>query len=626
MRAKFSDLTYDGGEQKSCCASKGCGQTEPWLTAEQIPVKGSYSAKDLEEMEHLNYAAGIAPFLRGPYSTMYVMRPWTIRQYAGFSTAEESNAFYRRNLAAGQKGLSVAFDLATHRGYDADHPRVVGDVGKAGVSICSVEDMKVLFNGIPLDRMSVSMTMNGAVLPILAFYIVTGLEQGCTLDQLSGTIQNGITNFVSLLDNIMVGQIGTEQMSGVAIVNQLIFVYNLCIFGGVSGAGIFTAQYFGQKDDEGIRHTFRFKLWVSAILTALVIVIFIIGGESLIQIYLNGSSDGGDLAAALRYGRQYMLVMLCGLPAFMMVQTYASTLRECGETMVPMKAGVTAVLVNLVFNYLLIYGKFGFPELGVVGAAIATVLSRYVEMAIVLIWTHKHKEINTYIVGLYKTMKIPGYLIKKFIIKGSPLLFNETLWAAAQATLMQCYSVRGLSVVAAFNIANTIANLFNVVFIALGDSVAIVVGQRLGAGKMDEARDLDNKMIAFSVMCCTGVAIVMFLIAPLFPQLYNTDSTTRHLAEYLIMTQAVFMPQNAFLHATYFTLRSGGKTVVTFFFDSVFVWIVSVPIAFVLSRFTDLFVVVIFACVNIADWIKCVIGFVLVKKGVWLQNIVSQKE
>ena len=192
MRAKFSELKYAGEQQQSCCASKGCGQVEPWLTAERIPVKGTYTAEDLEGMEHLNYAAGIAPFLRGPYSTMYVMRPWTIRQYAGFSTAEESNAFYRRNLAAGQKGLSVAFDLATHRGYDADHPRVVGDVGKAGVSICSVEDMKVLFNGIPLDKMSVSMTMNGAVLPILAFYIVTGLEQGCTLDQLAGTIQNDI--------------------------------------------------------------------------------------------------------------------------------------------------------------------------------------------------------------------------------------------------------------------------------------------------------------------------------------------------------------------------------------------------------------------------------------------------
>ena len=190
MRAKFDKLSYEGGKTQGCAAAAEAEQ--PWMTAEQIPVKRDYTEKDLEGLEHLNYAAGIVPFLRGPYSTMYVMRPWTIRQYAGFSTAEESNAFYRRNLAAGQKGLSVAFDLATHRGYDADHPRVVGDVGKAGVSICSVEDMKVLFNGIPLDKMSVSMTMNGAVLPILAFYIVTGLEQGCTLDQLSGTIQNDI--------------------------------------------------------------------------------------------------------------------------------------------------------------------------------------------------------------------------------------------------------------------------------------------------------------------------------------------------------------------------------------------------------------------------------------------------
>ncbi len=192
MRAKFSEMTYEGGPAKCCHAGKGGHGESVWMTAEQIPVKGSYTEKDLEGLEHLNYAAGIAPFLRGPYSTMYVMRPLTIRQYAGFSTAEESNAFYRRNLASGQKGLSVAFDLATHRGYDADHPRVVGDVGKAGVSICSVEDMKVLFDGIPLDQMSVSMTMNGAVLPVLAFYIVSGLEQGVRLDQMAGTIQNDI--------------------------------------------------------------------------------------------------------------------------------------------------------------------------------------------------------------------------------------------------------------------------------------------------------------------------------------------------------------------------------------------------------------------------------------------------
>ncbi|MDP4203812.1 MAG: methylmalonyl-CoA mutase [Bacteroidota bacterium] len=163
-----------------------------WLTPEQIPVKPIYTKEDLEGLEHLHYAAGVAPFLRGPYSVMYTLRPWTIRQYAGFSTAEESNAFYRRNLASGQKGLSVAFDLATHRGYDPDHERVVGDVGKAGVSICSVEDMKVLFDGIPLNKMSVSMTMNGAVLPILAFYINAGLEQGAKLEEMAGTIQNDI--------------------------------------------------------------------------------------------------------------------------------------------------------------------------------------------------------------------------------------------------------------------------------------------------------------------------------------------------------------------------------------------------------------------------------------------------
>ncbi|MDR1886738.1 MAG: methylmalonyl-CoA mutase [Prevotellaceae bacterium] len=189
MRPKFTNISYESHSPVTGCGGK---TQSGFMTPEQIHVKGTYSAEDLEGMEHLSYAAGLPPYLRGPYSTMYVMRPWTVRQYAGFSTAEESNAFYRRNLAAGQKGLSVAFDLATHRGYDADHPRVVGDVGKAGVSICSVEDMKILFDQIPLDKMSVSMTMNGAVLPVLAFYVVAGLEQGCTLEQLSGTIQNDI--------------------------------------------------------------------------------------------------------------------------------------------------------------------------------------------------------------------------------------------------------------------------------------------------------------------------------------------------------------------------------------------------------------------------------------------------
>ncbi|MDD3279231.1 MAG: MATE family efflux transporter [Lachnospiraceae bacterium] len=437
-------------------------------------------------------------------------------------------------------------------------------------------------------------------------------------------VQNGITNFVSLLDNIMVGQIGTEQMSGVAIVNQLIFVYYLCIFGGLSGAGIFTAQYFGQKDDEGIRHTFRYKIWMALILTAGAIFLFVVFGQGLIQLYLNGSSDGGNLQAALRYGKEYMDVMLLGLPAFMMTQVYVSTLRECGETLVPMKAGIVAVLVNLAFNYLLIYGELGFPALGVTGAAIATVLSRYVEAVIVIVWTHRHQVKNTFIVGMYRTLRVPASLVRHFFIKGVPLLVNETLWAAAMAMLTQCYSVRGLSVVAGMNIANTINNVFNVVFIAMGDSVAIIIGQLLGAGKMEEAKDTDRKMIVFSVMSCIGIAAVMLIVAPLFPHLYNTTDQTRELAARFIMVQAIFMPQAAFMHAAYFTLRSGGKTIVTFLFDSVFVWCVSVPIAYLLSRYTDLYVVYIFALVQIGDWVKCAIGFVLVKKGVWLQNIVKQ--
>ena len=436
-------------------------------------------------------------------------------------------------------------------------------------------------------------------------------------------IQNGITNFVSLLDNIMVGQVGTEQMTGVAIVNQLIFVYNLCIFGGVSGAGIFTAQYFGQKDEEGVANTFRFKLWLAVILTGITVVIFLLFGEPLIQMYLNGSQDGGDTAAVLRYGKDYLAVMLVGLAPFMLVQVYASTLRECGRTVVPMKAGIAAVFVNLIFNYLLIYGKFGFPEMGVTGAAAATVLSRYVEAVIVISWTHRHKEINTYIRGLYRTMKIPLSLTKRILIKGTPLLLNETFWAAGTAMLLQCYSVRGMNVVAGMNISNTISNLFNVVFIALGDSVAIVVGQLLGAGKMEEAKDTDRKMIAFSVACCTLIAVLMLFIAPLFPRLYNTNAQSREFATYFILVVAVFMPQNAFLHAAYFTLRSGGRTVITFFFDSVFICCVSVPIAYLLGHFTSLYVVYIFVAVQLADMIKCVIGFILVKKGVWLQNIVD---
>ena len=436
-------------------------------------------------------------------------------------------------------------------------------------------------------------------------------------------IQNGITNFVSLLDNIMIGQVGTEQMSGVAIVNQILFVYSLCLFGGVSGAGIFTAQYYGQKNHKGVQDTMRFKLYLVVVITILTVLLLLGKGDALILAYLKGEGTAASAAATLASGREYMWVMLLGLPAFALCQVYSSTLRECGETILPMKAGMAAVFVNLVFNYLLIYGKFGFPELGVAGAGIATALSRYVELGIVMVKVHRSHQQYPFFRGLYRSFRIPAPLVKNILVKGTPLLLNETLWAAGIAMLAQCYSIRSLNVVAALNISNTIGNLFNIVFIALGDSVAIVVGQLLGAGKMKEARETDTKMIAFSVACCTGIALIMFACAPLFPMLYNTDADTRRLATTLIMATAVFLPQNAFLHAAYFTLRSGGKTIITFLFDSAFIWVVSIPVAALLSYFTMFPVLTIYIAVQLADSIKCIVGFVLVKKGVWLNNIVS---
>ena len=438
-------------------------------------------------------------------------------------------------------------------------------------------------------------------------------------------VQNGITNFVSLLDNIMVGQVGTNQMSGVAIANQLIFVYNLCIFGGMSGAGIFGAQFFGQGNNDGLRYVFRFKLVTGFIITAIGAVIFSMYGEPLISLYLDESNSAAANAETLVYAMEYLQIMLVGFLPFVAVQIYASTLREVSEAILPMVAGIVAVGVNLLLNYMLILGNWGAPALGVVGAAIATVTSRFVECLIVVWWTHYHKEKNPYIVGVYKSLMIPGDLMMRIIKKGTPLLINEAMWSLGMAMLLQCYSVRGLGVVAGMNISNTIINLFNITFMALGNSVAIVVGKLLGAGKMEEARDTDRKLIAFSIARCLVMAAIVIVLAPLFPQLYNTEADVKEYAKNFIIIAALFMPQHAFLHAAYFTLRSGGKTVITFLFDSGFMWVVSIPFAFVISRFTDWRIEVVYALCQGIEIIKSIVGFILLKKGIWLNNIVENK-
>lgn len=435
-------------------------------------------------------------------------------------------------------------------------------------------------------------------------------------------VQNGITNFVSLLDNIMVGQVGTLPMNGVAIVNQLLFVFNLCIFGASSGAGIFTAQYYGSENHEGIRHTFRFKVMAGLLLSALGVAVFLLAGTPLIRLYLQGEGSPGDIQATLDYGWEYLLVMLWGLPAFALSNAYSSTLRESNQTLVPMISGVAAVVVNLGLNYVFIFGHLGVPAMGVVGAALATVISRYVELLVVAGWTHLNSRKNPFIVGAYRSMYLPCQLLGKIIIKGMPLLLNEALWSTGMAFLSQCYSTRGLDVVAAQNISSAIYNLSSVVYLSMGNAVGIIIGQMLGANTAaDEVRDTDRKLIVTSVISCLVFGGLMASVSGLFPQIYNTTDSVRNLATKLICISAVMMPFNAYTNAAYFTLRSGGKTMVTFLFDSCFVWVVCVPLAFFLSRFTTVSIIVLYAACQSMDILKAMIGAVMIKKGSWIQNL-----
>lgn len=439
-------------------------------------------------------------------------------------------------------------------------------------------------------------------------------------------LQNLVTNFVSLLDNIMVGQIGTEQMSGVSIVNQFIFIFNLTIFGAVSGPSIFGAQFYGKGDYEGQKYTFRFRLLLCSVITLAGVLLFSLLDEPLISLYLAKDDAPEAIAATLAYGKTYMRIMIWGLIPFELGQAYSSVVRECGETKVPMFGAMSAVGVNLILDYGLIFGKLGLPKMGVAGAALATVIAKSIEAVVIICWTHRHPEKNRYIVGLFKGFGIPRHLVGDMVKKGTPLLINEFLWSIGMSVIAQCYSVRGLDVVAARNIASTMTNLFSVIYIQLGACIAILVGAKLGAGKLEEARDLDNKLLFFSVTSTMVIAVCMLPLARIFPQIYNTENRIRALSTYFITIQALAMPLWSFTHCCYFTLRSGGKTGLTFLFDFVFTWVVMIPVAFVLSYFTKLNIHIIFAAVTFSELIKVIIGYFMVRSDIWLNNIVSGHE
>ena len=436
-------------------------------------------------------------------------------------------------------------------------------------------------------------------------------------------IQNGITNAVGLVDNVMVGNLGTNAVTAVSIIGQLFFVFSLAIFGGLSGPGIYAAQYFGQKNIEGFRQTFRIKHWICGICLAAGLCVFIFAAEPLIGLYMRGEGGEVDPVETMRLAKEYLGVMLIGLAPFVITQIYASSLRETGDTFMPMMAGVASVVVDVVFNYLLIFGNFGFPKLGVQGEAIATVIARFVEMAIVLAVTFAKRKKYTFLQGAYKTLLVPRNVTAKIIKKGLPIFFNEFLWSAGIAVITQTYSTLGLDIVAGLNISNTLCNLLNVVFVAMGNAVGIVIGQLLGASEYEKAKKSSLKLAAFTGVICVVLTAILVGVSGVFPNLYNTTDDIKRLGQWFIVITALFFPVQGYLNALYFTMRSGGKTLVTFFFDSVFTWVVTIPLTLLLCTFSGLPVIGIYAIVQAADIIKVIVGFILVKRGLWISNIVE---
>lgn len=436
-------------------------------------------------------------------------------------------------------------------------------------------------------------------------------------------LQNLITNFVSMLDNIMVGQVGTAQMSGVSIVNQFMFVFNITVFGAVSGASIFGTQFYGKGDHEGQKYTVRFRILLAVIVIAIGSFVFKVFGRQLIELFLSTGDAPEMIEDTLQYGMDYLGIMIWTLIPFAIGQAYASVVRECGETKIPMIASASAIGINLILDYGLIFGKFGMPCLGVKGAAIATVIAKIIEAVVVIAWAHTHHDRNKYIIGLYKGFYIPGKLAVKILIKGCPLLVNEFLWSLGMSVIAQCYSIRGIDVVAARNIAGTINNMFNVVYIQLGATLGIIVGARLGMGKLEEAVDVNRKLTVFNVFSACLAAAFMVPIAEIFPHLYNTEDSIRELSTYLIFVQIFATPVWAYTNATYFSLRCGGKTGITFLYDFIFTWFVQIPLAFCLANFTVMDFKLIFVIVTFSEMLKCIVGYLMVRSKIWVNNIVD---
>lgn len=438
--------------------------------------------------------------------------------------------------------------------------------------------------------------------------------------------QGLLTYLVGFIDNIMVGQIGTEAMSGVAIGNQLHFVYATCLLGIVAGGSVFGAQFYGSKDRNGFRESFRFRFLVCLALSVIAFFILLVFGKRFISLFLYTRGDGADAAMTLLYGKQYLTILLFGMAPYALTQVYASAMKDMGKTLIPMIASIAAILSNTALNYLLIFGTFGFPRLGVKGAAIATVISRLIELFIILFAVYKPESAFGDLHHAFGKHRKKTALSRRILVKGLPLMVNEFFGSIGTVIMLQCYSFRGIQVVAGLNIATSMYNIFTVVYQSVGGTVAIMMGQLIGAGKLQEAKEANKKLFSIAVRLSVICGIALFSAAPFIPRLYATTPAVKDLAAQLMRILALCLPISCFTHVAFFTIRAGGKTIVTFLYDSLNLWIINIPLAFCLTRYTDMPIVPVYFICQMAEIVKLIAGYILVKKGVWLNNIVRENQ
>ncbi len=435
-------------------------------------------------------------------------------------------------------------------------------------------------------------------------------------------LQQFITQFVGLLDNLMIGQIGSSEMTGVALANQLLFIFNLGVFGSLSGVSIFASQYYGAKDSKGYLETFRFKVLVGLTIFIITTIIFILFNKELLSFFINSSStDTTNPEIVLNTGRNYLLIMLVGNIPFIIKEIYSVSLREMKETFVPMLSGIIAIIVNLFFNYLLIFGKLGFKPYGAEGAAIATVISRFVEMIVIVSYTYIKINKYSFFKGAYKKV-IKFSSIKKFLPKTLLLTSNELMWSLGLTLILSCYSLRGLDMVAAFNISNTISNLFITISTSLGNGTAIILGHKLGEKDIINAKDTSYKILAFSIVVSLIFMLLMIGCSFFLPNIYKVSSEIKLTARNITIISAFILPINTFNTCCYFTLRAGGKIILTIFFDSLFIILVRVPLAFILAKYTTFSIYIVHLVAYGIDVVKLFIGYKLIDKGIWLNTIV----